>query len=149
MRLRWPEHRRQPGRWRCPTTVIPQETPTPLLDIWVIILIAILGCLCCCCLLIVLAICLRRRRKKDDQKEKFSNINAVAGAREGVAPKPKKRKGETFLQKTRRKMGGGRPAAAPPASERGGSDGVAAFFASNDSCKVALSTKGSALSEKI
>ena len=64
-------------------------------------------------------------------------------------PKPKKRKGETFLQKTRRKMGGGRPAAAPPASERGGSDGVAAFFASNDSCKVALSTKGSALSEKI
>ena len=49
----------------------------------------------------------------------------------------------------RRKMGGGRPAAAPPASERGGSDGVAAFFASNDSCKVALSTKGSALSEKI
>ena len=46
-------------------------------------------------------------------------------------------------------MGGGRPAAAPPASERGGSDGVAAFFASNDSCKVALSTKGSALSEKI
>ena len=95
------------------------------------------------------AICLRRRRKKDDQKEKFSNINAVAGAREGVAPKPKKRKGETFLQKTRRKMGGGRPAAAPPASERGGSDGVAAFFASNDSCKVALSTKGSALSEKI
>ena len=69
--------------------------------------------------------------------------------REGVAPKPKKRKGETFLQKTRRKMGGGRPAAAPPASERGGSDGVAAYFASNDSCKVALSTKGSALSEKI
>jgi hypothetical protein len=46
-------------------------------------------------------------------------------------------------------MGGGRPAAAPPASERGGSDGVAAYFASNDSCKVALSTKGSALSEKI
>ena len=44
---------------------------------------------------------------------------------------------------------GGRPAAAPPASERGGSDGVAAYFASNDSCKVALSTKGSALSEKI
>ena len=37
----------------------------------------------------------------------------------------------------------------PPASERGGSDGVAAYFASNDSCKVALSTKGSALSEKI
>ena len=52
-------------------------------------------------------------------------------------------------QRTRRKLGGGRPAAAPPASERGGSDGVAAYFASNDSCKVALSTKGSALSEKI